>query len=297
MSKPLRIVGRILGGLVALILLVVVVSYAVSASRLEKHYEVAAANIAVPTDSASIARGHVLATLNGCTSCHGSTLGGRVMIDQFPFARLPAPNLTRGAGGIGATYTDADWERAIRHGVRRDGTPLFIMPANEFNPMRDEELGRLIAYAKSVPPVDNANQPSRTIYPLARVLHTFGAPLVSAEHIDHTKQVKVAPPPSASLAYGEYVAGACKFCHGADLSGQEVGGEPGAPPSPPIGPTGRPAKWTEAQFFQTMRTGVTPEGWKLRNEYMPWQAIGQLGDDELRAVLLYLKQPVAVAAR
>ncbi len=41
--------------------------------------------------------------------------------------------------------------------------------------------------------------------------------------------------------------------------------------------------------MQAMRTGVTPEGRQLRNQYMPWQAIGQLSDDELRAILLYLK--------
>jgi cytochrome c553 len=289
MRKPLRIAGRILLGLLALILLVVLVSSTVSAARLRKRYEVPATSLTVPTDSASLARGQVVATLTGCTSCHTSTLGGQVMIDGFPFARLAAPNITRGKGGIAATYTDADWERAIRHGVRRDGSPLFIMPSNEFNRMRDEEVARVIAYVKSVPPVDNETPP-RTIYPLARVLHTFGAPLVSAEHIDHTGQRNPAPLPGATMEYGEYLAGACKFCHGADLGGQEVGGEKGAPPSPPIGPTGTPSRWTDAQFIQTMRTGVTPEGRTLRNQYMPWQAIGQLSDDELRAVLMYMKR-------
>jgi cytochrome c553 len=296
MRKPLRIAGRILAGLLALVLLVVVVSYAVSGSRLKKRYDVADAKLVIPTDSASVARGRVYATLSGCTGCHTSTLGGQVMINSFPFAKLAAPNLTRGKGGIGATYSDADFERAIRHGIRRDGTPLFIMPSDAFNRFRDEEVARLIAYVKSVPPVDNPTPP-RTIYPLARTLHTFGAPLVAAEKIDHATQRNPAPAPAATMEYGQFLVGACQFCHGEDLGGQKVGGEPGAPPSPPIGPTGMPSRWTEAQFFQTMRTGVTPEGWKLRNQYMPWQAIGQLSDDELRAVLLYLRQPVAVAGR
>ncbi|HEX7981255.1 MAG TPA: hypothetical protein VF461_21780 [Gemmatimonadaceae bacterium] len=42
------------------------------------------------------------------------------------------------------------------------------------------------------------------------------------------------------------------------------------------------AHWTDAQFIQTMHTGVTPEGRKLDGKYMPWQAVGTLGDDELR---------------
>jgi cytochrome c553 len=283
MRKPLRIAGRILAGLLALVLLVVAVSYVVSGSRLKKHYDVPAASLAIPNDSASLARGRVYATLSGCTGCHTANLGGQVMIDGFPFAKLAAPNLTRGKGGVGGAYSDADFERAIRHGVRRDGSPLFIMPSNEFNRFRDEEVARLIAYVKSVPPVDNET-PLRTIYPLARVLHTFGAPLVSAE------QRNVAPLPAPTMEYGEFLVGSCRFCHGQDLGGQKVGGEPGAPPSPPIGPTGTPSRWTEAQFMQTMRTGVTPEGRKLQSKYMPWPEIGQLGDDELRAVLMVLKK-------
>jgi cytochrome c553 len=289
MRKGSRIALRILGGLVGLVVLIVLVSYVVSAARLRKHYDVPVSSITVPSDSASLARGKTLATLYGCTGCHAATLGGQVMIDGFPFARLAAPNLTRGKGGVGATYTDADWERAIRHGVRRDGTALFIMPSKEFNRTRDEELGRIIAYVKSVAPVENT-LPPRSLYPLARVLHAFGAPLVAAEHIDHTTQKNPAPLPAATLEYGAYMAGACKFCHGETLGGQKVGGEPGAPPSPPIGPSGMPSKWTDAQFIQTMRTGMTPEGRKLRNQYMPWEAIGQLSDDELRGLLIYLKR-------
>jgi hypothetical protein len=38
-----------------------------------------------------------------------------------------------------------------------------------------------------------------------------------------------------------------------------------------------------------MHTGVTPEGRKLRNQYMPWQAVGALGDDELRGLLMALR--------
>jgi cytochrome c553 len=163
------------------------------------------------------------------------------------------------------------------------------MPSDEYHPMRDDELGRLIAYVKSVPPVNNTTPP-RTLYPMARVVHTFGAPLVAAERMDHASRGGNGPAPGATLEYGRYMSTTCRFCHGADLAGREVGGEPGAPPSPPIGPTGNPARWTEAQFIQAMRTGVTPAGWRLRNQYMPWQAIGKLSDDELRGIHMYLKK-------
>jgi mono/diheme cytochrome c family protein len=289
MRKPVRIALRILGGLVALALLVVLVTSVISGVRLRKHYDVTGKAVPVPSDSASMARGKALATLYGCAGCHTPTLAGQQMIDGFPFAKLASSNLTRGEGGIGGTYSDADWDRAVRHGVRWDGTPLFLMPSHEFNRMSDDEFGRIIAYVKSVPPV-NRTPARRVIYPLARALHTFGAPLVPAEKIDHTRQVNPQPSPGPTLVYGEYVASACRFCHGENLGGQPVGGEPGAPPSPPIGQNSIVSRWTEAQFIQTIRSGVTPEGRTLRKEYMPWDAVGALHDDELHALFTYLRK-------
>jgi len=288
MRKASRIALRILGGLLVLILLVVGVSYFVSGARMRKHYDVAGKAVPVPTDSSSLARGKALAALYGCTGCHTSDLGGEKMIDKFPIARLASANLTRGQGGVGGTYKDEDWDRAIRHGLRPDGSPLFLMPSHEFNRMSDEEFGRLLAYVKSVPPVDRTAA-TREIYPVIRVAHTFGAPLVPAEKIDHTTQRNPQPQPGATLAYGEYLTGACKQCHGEDLGGDTRGGPGGAPPSPPIGPNSVVGHWTEAQFIQTMHTGVTPEGRKLDGKYMPWQAVGSLSDDELRGLLMALK--------
>lgn len=295
MRKGTRIASWILGGLVGLIVLVVLVTSVVSGVRLRKHYDVAGKAVPVPTDSASLARGKALAMLYGCAGCHTRDLGGQQMIDGFPFAKLASANITRGAGGIGTRYTDADWDRAVRHGVRPDGSPLFLMPSHEFNRMSDEEFGRVLGYVKSVPPVNRTPAP-RVLYPVARALLAFGAPLVPAELIDHSRQAHPQPPPGNTPEYGEYVGGACKFCHGEDLGGQKVGGEAGAPPSPPIGPTGMPSRWTDEQFIRTMRTGVTPEGRTLRKQYMPWDAVGQLGDDELRAVHAYLKRGVKQTA-
>ena len=292
MPKPVRIVLRVLGGLIALILIVILGASAVSAMRLKKHYDVAGKVVPQPTDSASLARGKALATLYGCTGCHTANLGGQQLIDAFPMAKLATSNLTRGEGGVAASYSDADWDRAIRHGVKRDGTPLVLMPSAAFNRMSDDEFGRLLAYVKSVPAVNRTPAP-RVMYPIARVLHAFRLgpePLVPAEVIDHAVQRNPQPTPGATLAYGEYLVGACKFCHGENLGGQPVGGEPGAPPSPPIGPNSVVSRWTEAQFVQTMRTGTTPEGRKLRPQYMPWEAVGSLRDDELQALYMALHQ-------
>jgi mono/diheme cytochrome c family protein len=288
MRKAFRIIGKILLGLVALILLVVVAGYVVSAIRFKHRYAIAPTRLVVPADSASLARGEALAALSGCTGCHSATLGGQVMFSAFPFARVAAPNLTRGRGGVGASYTDADWEHAIRHGVRRNGEHLVIMPADEFNQLRDQDVAQLIAYVKSVPPVDSV-VPRATLWPMGRVLHAFGAPLAAAEHIDHTRQRVVAPPPGPTVEYGKFLARGCMFCHGPNLKGQATGGEPGSPPAPDISNTGNPGKWTEAEFVHTLRTGVTPTGRRLVAQYMPWPAIGKLPDEELRGLYLYLQ--------
>ena len=100
-------------------------------------------------------------------------------------------------------------------------------------------------------------------------------------------------------AQGEYLvrAGGCMSCHTADPARPFAGGRPIATPfgnvyAPNITSdreTGIGA-WTDAQFIQTMHTGVSPEGRKLDGKYMPWQAVGTLSDDELRGLLMALKE-------
>jgi hypothetical protein len=74
-------------------------------------------------------------------------------VDLAPPARIVAANLTRGAGGVGGQFSDADWVRAIRHGVGLDGKPLLFMPSQVFAALSDPDLADIIAYVKSVPRV------------------------------------------------------------------------------------------------------------------------------------------------
>jgi hypothetical protein len=76
-----------------------------------------------------------------------------------------APNITSGPGGATAAYTDADWNRTIRHGVKPNGNPLFVMPREDFARLTDADTVAIIAYAKSLPPV--AGAPMETNVPLA----------------------------------------------------------------------------------------------------------------------------------
>src|SRR5690606_30225998 len=121
--------------------------------------------------SATIARGaHLASALGKCADCHGDGLGGNVMVDDPALGRLSAPNLTRGRGGVTADFAMADWDRAIRHGVRPDGTGLVVMPSEDYAALTDADLAALVGYLRQLPPVDREVPPS-VIRMLGRALY------------------------------------------------------------------------------------------------------------------------------
>src|SRR5687768_11761998 len=98
-------------------------------SDMNEVYDVRLPALAVPTSSAAITRGAHLALIGGCRECHGDDLGGKKMIDKPPIGRIVATNLTRGKNGVADKYGDAEWDRAIRNGLRHDARPLYFMPS------------------------------------------------------------------------------------------------------------------------------------------------------------------------
>jgi mono/diheme cytochrome c family protein len=246
--------------------------------------------VAIPKDPAAIERGKRWASIY-CMGCHGDNLAGTVFFEDPGLGRIPATNLTGGKGGVGKTYTDADWVRAIRHGVRPDGKPLLVMPANDFYHLSDSDLGDIIAYAKSVPPVDN-DLGRYNMTPMAYVLAALGAfgNIAAAEVIDHTGARPTAPPPGATVAYGDYLVKTfgCRTCHGAELAGGKDP-NPQAPPAPNLTPGGAFKAWSETDFVTAARTRARV------GEFMPWRSLSRMTDDELKAIWLYLKSLPAKA--
>jgi mono/diheme cytochrome c family protein len=116
--------------------------------------------VAIPTDAASIERGKHLATLL-CSDCHGANLAGTDFFSDPGLGAMHAKNLTSGKGGVGASYTDADFVRALRHGIRPDGTSVFVMPSTDFRYAERSGFGSIIAYLKQVPPVDQNRGPKQ----------------------------------------------------------------------------------------------------------------------------------------
>ncbi|CAN5832978.1 hypothetical protein BH10CHL1_BH10CHL1_40720 [soil metagenome] len=287
MPKYLKLGALVTGCLIVLIGLVVMAVYGVSNGRINKQYTVNPPAIPVPTDTASLAEGERLATIRGCGGCHGEDLAGDVMIDGVP-GHIIAPNLTKGRGGIGNTYTDVDWARAIRHGIGKDRRGLWIMPAQDFQTMSDDDTGQIIAYVKSVPPVDNDLGKSSFGLLFRALLVTNQADLIAAEKIDHDASVH-APTAGVTVEYGQYLATTCQGCHGPKLAGGPFpGSEAGEPEPANLTPAGELKEWQEADFMTAIRTGKLPGGRQL-NSAMPWQGFSLMTDVELKALWLYLQ--------
>ncbi len=287
MKKVLKWLGIIIGSLVGLIVITAAGMIISTNSRINKTYDIQPEPVFISNDPESLAIGQHWAEIH-CQTCHGPDLSGGEFFNDPQMGYVDAPNLTSGEGGVGATNTDEDWVRAIRHGVKRDGTSVFIMPSNDFYYLSDKDLGGIIAYVKSVPPVDNTiREPGLT--PFAKILYALGAfgNLLYAETIEHDVRPD-APPIGKTLEYGEYLVNGhgCKSCHGPQLTGMQPS-EPGAPFAPNLTPGGELVGWSEADFANTLRTGVTPSGHEL-SDSMPWKGFSKLTDEEISTIWLYL---------
>jgi cytochrome c553 len=255
-------------------------------SRMDRTYAVTVPPVVVPHgDAAAIERGRYLATsVASCVDCHDNDFGGRVFIDVGPMATIHGTNLTRGKGGIGASYTDDDLVRALAHGVRKDGRSVIYMPSH-FYKLSEPDTGAIIAFIRSLPPVDREH-PSPRYGPLGAVLTAFGqVELFPAEHIDHANfRLASSDRPADPVRAGEQIVATagCRGCHGPSFEGG-FGPPPGGANLTPVGLEG----WTEADFFRALREHRRPDGSHIA-ETMPL-AIGQMSDDDLRAMYAYLK--------
>lgn len=287
MKRVLKYLGYSLGALVLLLAVGVATIYAVSTRKLGRTYAVAVRPVAVPADAASILRGRHIAETRGCIDCHGRDFGGAKVVDDPAVGQMWGANLTGGSGSRTGAFTDGDWVRAIRHGVAQDGSPLVLMPSIEYSHFSDEDLGALVAYLKTLPKVDRMRIPVR-VGPVARALIVAGQIKIAAEHIDHDGLRPASVIPGVTVEYGHYLAVGCTGCHGEQLTGGRI---PGAPPDWPasrnLASGGDLARWSEADFYKVLETGVRPDGKQL-NPVMPL-AFGKMNDVEKRALWLYLK--------
>jgi mono/diheme cytochrome c family protein len=281
-----KVVLRVFAGAAVVVIVLASVVYWRSEARLRRVYSLVVARPALPTDPAALEMGHHLAATRGCLVCHGADLGGHTVIDDPAMGRISGPNLTRGRGGLPEGYADEDFERAIRHGIAADGHGLFLMPSVDFAHLTQSDMADLIAYVKSVPPVDRQSVPLR-IGPVARVLLLAGKIKLSADVIDHATLKPDVVEAGPTVAYGRYLAISCTGCHRDNFSGGRIAaGPPNWPPAANLTPSGPLTTWTRADFVAALRTGRRPDGTRI-DPVMP-AAFGQMTDSELSAIWSFL---------
>jgi len=283
MRKILKWIGIGIGVLLGLLLTTGVILFFIGGSKLNKTRQIQPPSFTIPSDERSIARGEHLVNAT-CKSCHGADLTGAPILDDPAMGTVFAANIS----GLGERRTDEQIAVAIRHAIGADGRQLVVMPSESFIHFSAEDLGSIIAYLKTVPRT-GSDKSAPALTPVGQVMMGAGmfGQIFPAEYIDHNRPFPNMPAISGNPEYGEYLSNLCTSCHGADLSGQ-VSPEPGAPIAPNLTPGGGLAAWTEADFIQTIRTGVNPNGYALNPQHMPWESFSKFDDVELQALWLYL---------
>lgn len=277
MNRLLRWSGLALGTVVALAIIAFGVVYMLSERILGRTYEVPIVAVSIPTDPAAILEGRRLATVHGCfADCHGKQGEGRVMFDRPMIARIVAPNLTTAV----RRYTDAQLATIIRQGVRPGGRSVLVMPSEAFVALTDADLGKILAYLKSLPQMAGPG-PLVSPGPLGRIGLVAGKFKMAAQLI-----AKAIPPPEATTeeaAFGRYLARTtCAPCHASDLRG--ASNPDFTSPSLQV-----VTAYSQDAFTQLLRTGVALGGRNLRTMSPDARTnLSHLTDAEIAALYGYL---------
>jgi len=213
--------------------------------------------------------------------------------DGVPFPDgLVHPNITPDKETGAGTWTDAQFERAIRHGIGHDGRELSdFMPYAFFRSMTDEDVASVIVYLRSIPAVHNPLPKRNLPFPVKVDLHPEMEPQLPA---DASEQVK----------HGWYLVrlAGCNDCHTpADENGNaktdmmfgggfRFTGPWGDVVSPNIttDPSGI-SHYDAAMFIKTIRTGRASGGVRDLNPLMPFSYFRNMTDDDLKAIFAYLQ--------
>lgn len=109
-------------------------------------------------DAAKIAHGKRLTQVLHCNACHGDNLQGtNVSADDPDYGDMNAPNITL----LLAKYSDADFDRLLRHGKPKDGREFWFMPVESYQFLSDADLAALIAYLRTLKPEGKQLPPIR----------------------------------------------------------------------------------------------------------------------------------------
>lgn len=263
-----------------------------------------------------ISRGSYLANhVAVCMDCHStrdwtkfaappkegtSGMGGDRFDETMGFPGVYyAKNIT--PAGI-AGYTDGELYRLITTGVNKKGEAIFpVMPYPYYGKMDPEDVKAIIAYIRTLKPIQNNVPESKSDFPMNFIINTI------PKNADPQKT----PPKSDKVAYGRHLANmsACIECHTQVEKGQVIkelmygGGREFQFPdgsvlkSANITPdveTGI-GKWTEEEFIKKFKS-YTDSGYvspKVApgefNSIMPWTMYAGMTEEDLSAIYAYLR--------
>jgi mono/diheme cytochrome c family protein len=251
---------------------------------------------------ADVARGEYLVRgPAGCGNCHtplgpdgpvaGQELVGRVVEDNEAF-RAVAPNLTP-AGRI-AGWSDAELIRAIREGIRPDGSVMDPpMPFTMYRGLSDEDAASIVAFLRTLPATESAEAlpPSEYRIPLPPA---YGPPIESVAAI----------PAGVTVEYGAYLAGPvahCMECHTTmGPQGPMLETHLGAGGFEFHGPWGTSIAqnltshedglkgYSDAEIAAMITQGKRPDGSPMLPP-MPYGYLAKFTPEDLAAVILYLR--------
>jgi cytochrome c553 len=278
-KKFLKWTGFVVAGLAVVAIVAIGFVYFASERELHRHYEAAVLPaLVVPTDPAEIAEGKRIARLAGCLHCHGEKLTGTVVDDIPHLLRLVAPNLSTMLPG----YSDAQLATVLRKGVKPDGTSVVFMPSEMFRHLDDEDLGRVIAFLRSVPPSTGGVQEKTEVRALGRLILAKGDVTLAAKSIQSLPPPVKGYEPSDPVSHGRYlVMSFCSECHGQDLGGF----------APINAPALAVAKgYSAEQFARLMHEGIALGERELRLMTPTSRArFTHLREDERQAIYAFLQ--------
>ncbi|WP_431097876.1 c-type cytochrome [Polaromonas aquatica] len=289
MKRWIKWTAGLVGVAVVLVAGVAVVGSQMADSKSQRQIKVSVQPVTIPATAQALERGAYLYSSRGCADCHGAAGAGREFMNDGKM-RLAGPNITPSEGNVVARYRTEDWVRTVRHGVKPDGRPVFVMPSEDYNRFTDEDLGALVAYVKSLPPTPGGAAVLDVPMPV-RILYAFDLIKDAAQKIDHALPPARPIAEGVTPAHGAYVANMCIGCHGATLAGGKIpGGPPDWAPAANLTPgegSAMPRYKNADAFVAMLRSGKRPDGTAIA--VMPFESLRALNDVDAQALYAYLK--------
>ena len=158
-----------LAALIGLAVLVIVAVAYVMLNRGDSSPGTAPVIAGAPASASLLARGEYLTQAADCVACHtpesGRPFAGGVPF-KLPFGTIYSSNITADPEqGIGA-WSDDDFVRAVRDGVRRDGQHLYpAFPYTSYTRLSRDDVLAIKAYLFSLPKMDERNRRNDLAFP------------------------------------------------------------------------------------------------------------------------------------